>query len=83
MTTNGVPVRPGLLGVGTNLLLGWTAARHHGHGLLLQEDGAVVDPYSSGGNDAHVTEHLNDRALSPAFRAVGALPATGANLVIP
>jgi hypothetical protein len=41
LTTNGIPVRPGLLAVTTNTVLGWSAEMHKHSGNLALGDGSV------------------------------------------
>ncbi len=49
LTTNGVPVKPGLLLLTTNLVLGWSPERHGpgGHGNVVLGDGSVQQNTSS------------------------------------
>lgn len=52
LTTNGVPVQPGVLELSANVSLGWTSARHYHFGNLSFADGSVSEESSQGFQNA-------------------------------
>ena len=65
LTTNGVPVKPGLLLLTTHMNLGWSAERHNGNGNVVVGDGSVLQSSSVRLREQNRNLAITNRLLIP------------------
>jgi hypothetical protein len=65
LTTNDVPVKPGLLLLTTNMNLGWSAERHVGNGNMVLGDGSVLQTSSASLREYNRNSAVTNRLLIP------------------
>jgi competence protein ComGC len=63
LTTNGVPLSPGLFTLNTNDVFGWTKAMHNQHGNIGLSDGSVQQ-YSSAGLQQYLLDNPRTNRLA-------------------